>query len=54
MIRKCAWCGKILGKKKGDHDNVLTHGMCKSCLDKMKKEVEKYYKQYSTKINGGK
>ena len=38
MKRVCAWCGKVLGYKKGGKKGDVTHGMCGECF---KKEKEK-------------
>ncbi|GAJ04496.1 unnamed protein product [marine sediment metagenome] len=31
MKRVCAWCGKVLGDKKGGAKGDITHGICKAC-----------------------
>lgn len=33
--RLCAWCGQELGDKPGGGDDVLTHGICEDCSDRM-------------------
>ncbi|GAI60331.1 unnamed protein product [marine sediment metagenome] len=34
MERVCAWCGKVLGYRKGGAKGDITHGMCKACKAK--------------------
>lgn len=31
MKRVCAWCGKVLGYRKGGVKGDVTHGICKAC-----------------------
>ncbi len=38
MERRCAWCGKTIGHKKG---KGVTHGICKDCVKKIEKEEKK-------------
>jgi hypothetical protein len=41
---KCGWCGVDMGNKpcnKGQQD-MISHGMCKSCKIKMEKEIKEY------------
>ena len=34
MVRKCAWCGEVMGEKKPMNDKSETHGMCPPCFEK--------------------
>lgn len=43
-LRQCAWCGKPYGIKRVPGLG-LTHGACKSCLEKQYEEVRKMKKQ---------
>jgi hypothetical protein len=31
MIRKCAWCKRVLGQKPPYNDRAVTFGMCCAC-----------------------
>ena len=39
MRSVCAWCGKDLGEKEPLGDKSTTHGMCKSCYQKMENGI---------------
>lgn len=39
MKVRCAWCGRDMGEKMGP-DNLVTHGICKPCLDRIEKELQ--------------
>jgi len=41
MKSVCAWCKRVI--REGDGE--VTHGQCPECLEKMKKEIEEYYKR---------
>ena len=34
----CAWCGKDMGEKNGNHEDGVSHGMCEECFTKIKAE----------------
>lgn len=36
----CAWCEKFLGEKEPVMLNLVTHGMCQECRDRMKEELD--------------
>ena len=36
----CAWCGKILSKELDSSDKENSHGICKTCEDKMREELK--------------
>ena len=36
----CAWCGKVLGKKEGNGQSGITHGICPECSTKTQAEYE--------------
>jgi len=35
----CAWCGKEIGKKEND-DEEVSHGLCEECFAKLEAEKE--------------
>ena len=35
----CAWCGKEIGKK-GNDDEEVSHGLCEECFAKLEAEKE--------------
>ena len=57
MKIRCAWCGKEMGDKDGEGIEGVSHGICNSCFDKMKKRekaqpVAKNNKSASNKRKG--
>lgn len=38
MIRKCAWCLKIMGTNDKGDPNKITHTICPDCKDMIRKE----------------
>lgn len=36
-VTVCAWCGKEISRKP-HHENVVSHGMCKECVEKVLRE----------------
>ena len=41
MAVSCSWCGKSLGKKEGNGQSGVTHGICPECADKTMTEYER-------------
>ena len=39
MIRVCAWCGKGMGETPPLSDKSVTHGICKECSERVRKEA---------------
>jgi hypothetical protein len=35
MLRRCAWCGLMLGYSEPLDDRSVTHGICLRCADRM-------------------
>lgn len=44
MIRQCAWCKAMMGEIAPISDTRVTHGICKKCEEKMRKELTKLEK----------
>jgi len=46
----CAWCGRELRpptwEAKGDDKVVISHGICKSCAEKVRKGLKKEEERY--------
>src|SRR5258707_2651587 len=42
MIRRCAWCGCILGETDASQDQTITHGICLRCSEEMLEEAAAY------------
>jgi len=44
LIRICAWCGKMMGKKqvkeKPEKGQNFTHGICEDCMRAMEEQYE--------------
>ena len=40
MVRKCAYCKKILGEKEPLKDRRITTGICDSCLERERRRVK--------------
>ncbi len=40
LIVVCSWCGKVLGKKEGNGQSGITHGICPECAIKTLVEQE--------------
>jgi hypothetical protein len=40
MIRQCAWCKAMMGEVAPIADKRVTHGICKKCEDKMRKDLK--------------
>ncbi len=40
MIIVCAWCQEFLGEK-APYVDEITHSICKVCLERVSKEIEK-------------
>ena len=44
LIVKCAWCGRIMGIKEIEEDEVpvlpITHSICNSCLRSLRKQTQ--------------
>jgi len=38
----CAWCGEIMGLVEVEG---ISHGMCPTCLEAMKKEIAEYHEK---------
>ncbi|MFC1937362.1 hypothetical protein ACFLWY_02235 [Chloroflexota bacterium] len=36
----CAWCGKEIGEKDGAGVEGVSHGICRSCFDEMRRRGE--------------
>lgn len=36
----CAWCGKKLGTDKRQPRNMVSHGICKPCSEKLKAQAK--------------
>ena len=48
MKRICSWCGKDMGDDRGGEAGV-TNGICKKCLAKQLRELDKIEKRKGTK-----
>jgi hypothetical protein len=35
----CGWCDRDMGEKLGP-DNLISHGICKQCSDKIRQEMK--------------
>lgn len=46
MIIRCAWCGKILGRKEPLNDPVYTDGICDACMKKYFPSLERKGRSY--------
>jgi hypothetical protein len=40
MIRRCAWCKKIMGEKAPFDNKGITDGMCDNCYEIQNKKLE--------------
>jgi len=38
MLRRCAWCGLVLGQSEPLDEGGVTHGICLPCADRMLEE----------------
>ena len=36
----CAWCGKDMAERNGNHEEGVTHGMCEECFTKIKTKIK--------------
>jgi hypothetical protein len=39
MLRRCAWCGLVLGLSEPIDEGGVTHGMCLPCAERMLEEA---------------
>jgi len=40
LIVVCAWCGREISRKSGEGQTGISHGICRSCLQKLKERRE--------------
>lgn len=45
MIRRCGWCGKVLGEKDGQGVDDETTGVCETCYQRLLAEAEELSKK---------
>jgi hypothetical protein len=39
VTRVCTWCKRVMGTKPGGPDSMVSHGICRDCLKKVRAEA---------------
>ena len=48
----CSWCGKEMGEKDGKGVEGVSHGICDSCFEELKKREERGLAPRSKQFSG--